>query len=110
MTKDEQIEAAWKSHEQWRETRGLLCKAGQAMKIRLAEAQNWRCCYCGCRMDKTERRREPTFEHVIPRALGGSDDESNLVIACCACNQDRGATMQDQHVLAARINGLEIVW
>src|SRR5580704_10905440 len=44
------------------------------------------CRYCG--------RKAPDVvlhvDHVIPRCEGGSDDESNLVTACSACNQGKG--------------------
>lgn len=81
---------------------------------RLAERQNWRCCYCGVRMvwkvlDRSEvdalvptgggarphakavAAREATIEHVTPRSAGGKlflDD--NLVAACRCCNNYRG--------------------
>jgi hypothetical protein len=30
-----------------------------------------------------------SWDHIIPRALGGSNDPSNLVPACLPCNQDK---------------------
>lgn len=30
-----------------------------------------------------------TIDHVIPRAKGGTDDMSNLVLACSQCNSDK---------------------
>jgi len=35
----------------------------------------------------------PTLDHILPRALGGSDDPSNLRLACRQCNSSRGANM-----------------
>lgn len=32
-----------------------------------------------------------TVDHVVPRALGGSDASSNLVAACRTCNRRKGA-------------------
>lgn len=55
------------------------------MRNRLAEAQNWRCCYCG-------RRLEPetaTLEHVIPASAGGTHCWENLAASCRPCNQSR---------------------
>lgn len=43
------------------------------------------CSYCGA----VSRAME--MDHVIPRALGGTDDRGNLTIACIACNTDKGA-------------------
>jgi len=31
------------------------------------------------------------IEHIIPRAQGGSDDESNLWLSCSLCNRYKGA-------------------
>lgn len=45
------------------------------------------CRYCG--------RMAPDVvlevDHVVPRSVGGSDDEDNLVTACYDCNQGKGA-------------------
>ena len=61
----------------------------------LAEAQNWRCCYCGLRTHTLEANLlyplSPTLEHVIPLTSGGTDHPDNLVIACHRCNTLRGA-------------------
>ncbi len=61
------------------------------IKARLAEAQNWRCCYCGIRMEGFgDDLNAPTFEHVIPLRDGGSNRHSeNIVIACRTCNGTR---------------------
>jgi 5-methylcytosine-specific restriction endonuclease McrA len=73
------------------------------IKDRLSEAQNHRCCYCGCRMAERNligyaderlyahnyRDNYPTFEHVIPLSLGGEDILDNIVIACLKCNVER---------------------
>lgn len=37
-----------------------------------------------------------TFDHVVPRSLGGSSELSNLRLACRPCNGARGATPADQ--------------
>ena len=67
----------------------------QFLKRKLSEQQNHRCCYCGrqTRMDvPISHPLLATFEHVQRRADNGSDDESNLVIACRECNGLRGTT------------------
>lgn len=38
-----------------------------------------RCVYCGSRKDLT-------IDHIMPESRGGSDDISNLIIACRSCN------------------------
>lgn len=37
-----------------------------------------------------------TVDHVVPRALGGSDDPDNLVACCSDCNSGKTSTAPDQ--------------
>lgn len=56
------------------------------------------CYWCGRPMlptntQLTDGRSHPlagTGEHLIPRALGGLNHHSNLVLACYECNTNRG--------------------
>jgi 5-methylcytosine-specific restriction endonuclease McrA len=90
MTREEEVELAWQ-HLDWPFRINAIRRLRKKRRERLAEAQNWRCCYCGNRMDGSGcEPNAPTFEHVIPRSLGGTDDEDNLVIACQRCNELRG--------------------
>lgn len=41
----------------------------------------YRCFYCG--------GLATTADHVMPKALGGTDDPSNLVAACLPCNSSK---------------------
>lgn len=41
-----------------------------------------------------------TVDHVVPTALGGSDDPSNLVAACRDCNAGKSSTNPDAGVVA----------
>ena len=61
------------------------------MRCRLAEAQNWKCCWCGihCRPE-SNHKDSATIEHVEPRSLGGADEWDNYAMACSACNGKRG--------------------
>ena len=45
-----------------------------------------RCQYCG----KKVPRMEATYDHVVPRKLGGETRWDNVVIACISCNQRKG--------------------
>lgn len=49
------------------------------------------CQYCGSTADTAEL----TVDHVVPIALGGSDDPSNLVTACRDCNAGKSSTKLD---------------
>lgn len=98
MTQRElEIEAAWLLHR--RMCYGQSSVRTRETLYRLCEAQNWRCCYCGCRMtDGGNTLERATFEHVVPRAFGGPDTESNLVIACMGCNNRRGSEYYAIHL------------
>lgn len=37
------------------------------------------CVYCGA-------KRDLTIDHVVPESRGGTDEVSNLVVACRSCN------------------------
>ena len=90
-----EVELAWREHNQ-----GSLSVAWRrsALLPVLAERQNWRCCYCGGRMDTQKGRPDSaTVEHVIPKAKGGTDNPGNLVAACERCNSARGSTYRPEH-------------
>ncbi|MBI3180684.1 MAG: HNH endonuclease [Myxococcales bacterium] len=45
-----------------------------------------RCQYCGARVS----RLDFTYDHVVPRALGGATRWENVVVSCVPCNQRKG--------------------
>ena len=51
-----------------------------------------RCQYCGARV----RRDEISYDHVVPRALGGTTIWENIVTACVPCNQRKGGRTPEQ--------------
>ncbi|MEZ5752713.1 MAG: HNH endonuclease, partial [Paracoccaceae bacterium] len=55
------------------------------------------CCqYCGSRHDLT-------FDHVVPRALGGETSWENVVAACAPCNVRKGSkTLRQSGLVLAR--------
>lgn len=60
-------------------------------RTRLAEAQNWKCCFCGCYMTEVAGvKNSVTVEHVVPKSMGGTDDMANLAASCYRCNKNRG--------------------
>lgn len=80
------------------------------LRAQLAEAQNWRCCYCGERVEAEPGdgtywsetladwiappvMRWATIDHVIELSKGGTDTWENLVMACYDCNDQRGNKM-----------------
>ena len=42
------------------------------------------------------RRDEITYDHVVPRALGGKTTWENIVTACIDCNQRKGGRTPEQ--------------
>lgn len=52
-----------------------------------------RCVYCGKPVNPGEKQPHPdapTRDHFIPTARGGHKGASNVVLACYACNQQKG--------------------
>lgn len=50
------------------------------------------CRYCGGKAPDVRL----TVDHVVPVALGGSDDPSNLVAACSTCNAGKSSSSPDE--------------
>ena len=51
-----------------------------------------RCQYC----NTVVRRHEITYDHVVPRRVGGPTSWQNLVLACRPCNQSKGGRTPEQ--------------
>jgi len=76
---------------------------GVWVRTRLAEAQNWRCCWCGRHTSiKRSRRDSATIEHVLPKSQGGTDDWENLAMSCARCNSNRGSQDMETFVPPAK--------
>lgn len=56
-----------------------------------------RCRYCGTSADEGATL---TVDHVIPVALGGSDNPDNLVAACKDCNAGKASSNPDADIVA----------
>ncbi|MGO4525703.1 HNH endonuclease [Microvirga sp. 2MCAF35] len=77
-------------------------KAAQRIRFfnDIFERDQGRCVYCGIRARRPGHgiKRAPdlaTLDHVQPKAFGGPLDRDNIVLACAACNNERG-TMDAQ--------------
>lgn len=56
------------------------------------------CWYCGSTAEQVD--------HFVPRFLGGSNDESNLVPVCKWCNKSkRGLSLEDWRTKRAAVEG-----
>lgn len=75
-------------------------------KMKVFEVHQGRCHICGERIDGT---REPwDLEHLIPIAMGGADDETNVAPAHVACHKGKTATDKVQIAKANRVRGKHI--
>lgn len=63
--------------------------ASAAIRQRVRQAARERCGYCLSPQWYVMGKLE--VEHIIPRVLGGSDDDSNLWLACSLCNRYKGS-------------------
>ncbi len=65
------------------------------LRYEILRRDNHTCRYCGGVAPNVELR----VDHVIPRALGGSDEPSNLIAACHDCNSGKTSSAPDQNVV-----------
>ena len=56
----------------------------------ILQKYDYTCVYCGAKDVPLE------MEHVVPRAKGGTNRTSNLVLACKKCNQKKGSKSIDE--------------
>ncbi len=68
--------------EKKRDKRRMPSGAWLRMRFKLLEKYDFTCQYCG------RKAPEVTLEidHIYPKSKGGTDDESNLIVACKDCN------------------------
>ena len=50
--------------------------------------------------------RNFTVDHIIPKAKGGTDHESNLQLLCGACNSMKGTKTQEEFIVLLKERGL----
>lgn len=63
------------------------------VRFEVMRRDGFQCRYCGTKVPDTGQGL--TIDHVVPVALGGSDDPSNLVTACRDCNAGKTSTSPD---------------
>lgn len=61
------------------------------LRFEVLRRDNHSCRYCG----RSAPEVALTVDHVVPKALGGSDDPSNLVAACRDCNGGKSSVPAD---------------
>ena len=65
-------------------------------RFEVLRRDNYTCRYCGASAPEVQI----TVDHVVPVALGGSDDPTNLACACWACNSGKASTKPDEQTVA----------
>jgi hypothetical protein len=60
-----------------------------ALRHRISELDKHRCAYCQTQVIIVGSPL--TVDHIIPEALGGLTEESNLCLACRPCNEYKGS-------------------
>lgn len=65
------------------------------LRFEILRRDNHSCRYCG----EVAPTAVLTVDHVVPQALGGSDEPSNLVAACKDCNSGKTSTSPDSVVV-----------
>lgn len=66
------------------------------LRFEVLKRDNHACRYCG----ETAPTVKLTVDHVVPVALGGADDPSNLVTACQPCNAGKSSVSPDAPTVA----------
>jgi len=61
-------------------------------------ANSGECFYCG-RKFITPHDPELTIDHIIPKSLGGEDDDGNLVPCCSKCNQEKNSYLPSEWII-----------
>ncbi len=63
-----------------------------SLKEFVAQRAQWCCEYCLTRADHSS---DPfAIEHIIPRVLGGSNEQENLALSCFGCNNFKFTTIE----------------
>lgn len=66
------------------------------LRYEVLRRDNHACRYCGASAPEARL----TIDHVVPTALGGTNDPSNLVTACADCNSGKSASSPDAPIVA----------
>lgn len=75
------------------------------LRYEILRRDNHACRYCGGAAPDVKL----TVDHVVPTALGGSDEPRNLVTACADCNNGKSATPPDAAIVA-EIDRRALTW
>lgn len=79
---------------EWRISTMKDKRKGISKKTRFAifARDGFTCRYCGSQSDKVQL----VIDHIMPVCQGGTNDETNLITSCFACNSGKGGDRIDQ--------------
>lgn len=85
-------------------------KLRQLLTVAVVARDGTLCRYCETPtiLSNKGNPRRRTIDHVVPQKFGGSDDLSNLVLACQSCNSRKGSQV-DQSLLCPTCRRLALV-
>jgi len=68
----------------------------------LCKVSVWQCTYCGCNLTP----ETVTADHKIPLSRGGSNDISNITIACVSCNCSKKDKTPEEYAEWLHVGGV----
>lgn len=74
---------------QFKHQNGLCCWCLEPMEIKMMTPEEWK--------RRSDFPMLATWEHLIPKALGGTDSRLNRVLAHQVCNKSRGTAVREPH-------------
>jgi len=72
-----------------------MSRVSKRLRYEILRRDGFKCRYCGAVAAETELR----VDHVVPTALGGSSEPSNLATACDPCNSGKSSVPPDAPVV-----------
>lgn len=96
------IKASRKIHKEKR--KAIKRKASIAEPInpmKVIKRDNWRCCMCGCKVQKNNSLADNAAEidHIVPLSGGGAHTYSNVQTLCRLCNRNKANKLIGQLVM-----------
>lgn len=73
----------------------LMPRVSKRLRFEILRRDGFKCRYCGT----VAAERELRVDHVIPEALGGSSDPSNLATSCDPCNNGKSSAAPDAPIV-----------
>lgn len=76
------------------------------LRFEILRRDGFRCTYCG---SSPSDGAELHVDHVVPQALGGTDDPSNLTTSCADCNAGKSSSSPTPEQVAA-VEAADLTW